>query len=74
MATKKVLPLSQYIQSELEQIRSPLNVWGTGKVLKREPNPTRLADRNALVRHWIKSRGVKRFAEQHEIAQSLCCA
>jgi hypothetical protein len=65
---KKKLSLAEYVKREIEQILSPLNIWGTGEKLGRPINPGTPEDNNALVEHWVNSGGLNCFTEEFEIA------
>ncbi len=50
-----------------EALLSDLNKWGTGEELRREPDPNKLGDLNALIAHFNASGGIEFIDRNHEI-------
>jgi len=67
MHARQQLALIQWNAMMLGQVLSPLNVWGTGKVIERSPNVADPKDRILLHTHYIDSGGLNRFAAEFEL-------
>lgn len=68
MKVKQQLALVQWNAMVFGQVLSPLNVWSTGEIIKRSPDPNDRNDRLLLHEHFIESGGRDRFADEFEIA------
>lgn len=49
-------------------VLSPLNRWGTGEEIGRNPNPNIPEDRRLLFNHWMNFGGLTHFRETFSIA------
>jgi len=61
------LPLKEYLARQIEEVLSPLNIWGTGQELDRTVDTTDKDDRNALFEHWARSGAMEKFHSRHKI-------
>lgn len=65
----QVAELKSYLGAQVALVFSPLNVWGTGEELKRDPRELTDAE-NKLWKHYVESGGAKRFAEENRHGQT----
>lgn len=58
---KEKLTLRQYVEKQMEEIKSPFNRWVTGEKVGHDPS------HNELAENYIQSGGAQRFSLHYAI-------